>query len=364
MIERQKNPIGSQFTARSQSDSLSGLSDGQLLGRFSDIRDERRESAFRELIERHGPMVMGVCRQVVRHPHDAEDAFQATFLVLLVKARSIRVSHSLAPWLHGVAVRTAQRARAASARYRGDEGTNLETIATASLGIQHAELGWLLHEELGRLPEKYRAPIVLCHLGGKTHEEAARILQWPIGTVSGRLSRGRRLLKARLERRGFAALSAIVLVPWLALPQSLSLPAIERAVDVATHYPFLKSGSVSVLSLTQGVLKAMILNRIKAISIAVVVMGVASAAVWAHMPPRSSGHESQSSAVASSSVNDATTATATTQNAQDPSATQPTTDCPADCDGDGPPYCPISMAANAMSRIVGYFHDNGSDSSR
>ena len=113
MIEGQKNPAGRQFAVRSQSDSLSGLSDGQLLGRFSDLRDERRESAFRELIDRHGPMVMGVCRQVVRHPHDAEDAFQATFLVLVVKARSITVSGSLAPWLHGVAVRTAHRARAA-----------------------------------------------------------------------------------------------------------------------------------------------------------------------------------------------------------------------------------------------------------
>ena len=364
MIEGQKNPIGHQRTARSQSDSLSGLNDVQLLGRFSDPHGERRESAFRELIERHGPMVMGVCRQVVRHPHDAEDAFQATFLVLLVKARSIRVADSLAPWLHGVAVRTAQRARAASARYRGDDRTNLEAIATTSPGTQHAELGWLLHEELGRLPEKYRVPIVLCHLSGKTHEEAARILQWPIGTVSGRLSRGRRLLKSRLERRGFAAPSAIVLVPWLSLPQPLSLPAIESALDAAMRYPFLKSGSVSVLSLTRGVLKAMILNRIKSISIAVVVIGVASAAVWAHMPPRSSGHDSQASAVASSSANKVTTASATTPIAQDPSATQPSTDCPLANAGDGPPYCPITMAANAMSKIVGYFHDNGSDSSR
>ena len=114
---------------------------------------------------------------------------------------------------------------------------------------------------------------MLCHLSGKTHEEASRLLQWPVGTVSGRLSRGRRLLKARLERRGFAAPSAIVLVPWLVLPQPLSLPAIESALDAAMHYPFLKSGSVSVLSLTRGVLKAMILNRIKAISIAVVCDG-------------------------------------------------------------------------------------------
>ena len=331
MIEGRNNPVGCQEGVQSRSDNLRSLNDGQLLGRFSDALDDRRESAFRELIDRHGPMVMGVCRQVLRHPYDADDAFQATFLVLVVKARSIRVSGSLAPWLHGVAVRTAQRARAASVRARGDNRTNLEAIATPSPEIQRAELGWLLHEELGRLPEKYRAPIVLCHLSGKTHEEAAQILQWPIGTVSGRLSRGRRLLKSRLERQGFAAPSAIVLLSLPGPPQSLSIPTIESALELATRFPFLKSGSVSVLSLTRGVLKAMLLNRLKVISMAAVLMGVASAAVWAHMPSRAVRQTSEGVVVASASVNAVTLPPGTNKNAQVQATTEPPADCPLDC---------------------------------
>ena len=112
---------------------------------------------------------MGVCRQVLRHPHDAEDAFQATFLVLVLKARSIRVSESLAPWLHSVAYRTAQRARATSSRFRQGDLKELEVLETAPQDAHHYDILRLLQEELGRLPDKYRAPIVLCHLEGKTH---------------------------------------------------------------------------------------------------------------------------------------------------------------------------------------------------
>ena len=97
---------------------MTGISDSQLLSRFAGVRDAAAESAFRELVHRHGPMVMGVCRQILRHPHDADDAFQATFLVLVRKAGSIRVAESLAPWLYAVAFRTAQRARAIASRYR------------------------------------------------------------------------------------------------------------------------------------------------------------------------------------------------------------------------------------------------------
>ena len=274
MTEGQKNLGGRQLSVRSQSDSPSGLSDGELLGRFSDIRDERRESAFRELVNRHGPMVMGVCRQVVRHPHDAEDAFQATFLVLLVKARSITVSESLAPWLHGVAVRTAQRARAASSRYRQDDRQNLKAIETAPQDVDQVELGWLLHEELGRLPDKYRALDRPLPPWGQDPRRGTQVLRWPVGTVSGRLSRGRRLLKARLERRGFAATSAVLAISWLNLTQSqsVSLSSIQSALDLAMRFPNLKSGSAYVLSVTRGVLKAMLLNRLKTISLAVLVM--------------------------------------------------------------------------------------------
>ncbi len=208
MFQRQKNSVARQDASVRQPETLTALSDNQLLGRFKGVWEETRESAFRELVHRHGPMVMGVCRQVLRHPHDAEDAFQATFLVLVLKARSIRVAESLAPWLHSVAYRTARRARATSTRFRQGDLTKLEALETAPQDAHHNDIHRLLQEELGRLPDKYRAPIVLCHLEGKTHQEAARLLHWPVGTVSGRLSRvasfsrpGSNAADSRLPRR-------------------------------------------------------------------------------------------------------------------------------------------------------------------
>src|SRR5208282_6759427 len=120
------------------------------------------------------------------------------------------------PWLHSVAYRTAHRARATASRYRQGDRQEMEAVQAEPADSSHLDLRPLLHEELGRLPDKYRAPIVLCHLEGKTHEEAARLLHWPVGTVSGRLSRGRELLRSRLERRGIAAPSALLSANWLA----------------------------------------------------------------------------------------------------------------------------------------------------
>ena len=133
-------------------------------------------------------MVLGVCRHVLRRPQDVDDAFQATFLILVRKARSIRVDSSLAPWLYGVALRTAVRARANVLRRGMAETPDLDAVAVAPADeVLTWEIKPLLHEELGRLPEKYRAPIVLCHLEGRSHEEAAQLLRWPVGTLSGRL---------------------------------------------------------------------------------------------------------------------------------------------------------------------------------
>ncbi len=173
--------------------------------------DPLAEAAFREIVNRHGPMVMGVCRQILRNHHDADDAFQATFLVLVRKANSIRVDDSLAPWLCSVAYRTACRARELAARYRSiDEVEIEEPVGSCLEGTFQFDLRPLLHEELDRLPGKFRDAIVLCHLEGKSHEEAARLLQAPIGTVNSRLSRGRRLLRrnwnvaAWLRRRRYS----------------------------------------------------------------------------------------------------------------------------------------------------------------
>src|SRR5579884_112446 len=175
-------------------------SDAQLLQCFVDNRDER---SFRLLVERHGRMVLGVCLQVLRQRQDAEDAFQAAFLVLAQRAGSIRQGTALASWLYGVAYRTALKARLRASRRRRHEKRAGERMPSRiELDAALRELQGVLAEEVGRLPEKYRAPFVLCCLEGKSRQEAAAQLGWKDGTLAGRLARARRCLQGRLERRG------------------------------------------------------------------------------------------------------------------------------------------------------------------
>ena len=182
------------------------LSDGELVERFLDRR-EGGEAAFEALVARHGGMVLGVCRNLLGSSDDAEDAFQATFLVLVRQARSIRKRDSLGPWLHGVARRVSLRARRDEARRRAREKIGFRVVGGSG---PDESLAATLHDEIARLPEKYRTPIVLCDLEGQTHAEAARRLDWPIGTVSGRLSRARAILRTRIARRGLSMTSAVV----------------------------------------------------------------------------------------------------------------------------------------------------------
>ena len=176
------------------------LSDGQLLDRFVERRDA---SAFEAIVERYGPLVWGVCRRVLRDHHDAEDAFQATFLVLARKAASVMPREKLGNWLYGVAFQTAMKARATRAKRRVRERPAWEMTEPEAVPDEHAdELLSRLDREVTRLPEKYRMPIILCELEGKTHRQAAEQLGWPVGTVSGRLSRARALLASRLSRPG------------------------------------------------------------------------------------------------------------------------------------------------------------------
>ena len=176
------------------------LSDGQLLDRFVERRDA---SAFEAIVERYGPLVWGVCRRVLRDHHDAEDAFQATFLVLARKAASVMPREKLGNWLYGVAFQTAMKARATRAKRRVRERPAWEMTEPEAVPDEHAdELLSRLDREVARLPEKYRMPIILCELEGKTHRQAAEQLGWPVGTVSGRLSRARALLASRLSRPG------------------------------------------------------------------------------------------------------------------------------------------------------------------
>ena len=182
--------------------TVSGLTEWQLLERYAVRRDE---AAFAALVARHAPMVLGVCRRVLHDPDDVEDAFQATFLVLARKAGVLRPRDPLGHWLYGVAHRVSLRARSEAARRRSRERParpgESEPEAAVSPEAPDADLGAVIDDELKRLPATYRAAVVLCYLDGLTHEEAARQLGWPIGTVKGRLSRARGLLRDRLTRR-------------------------------------------------------------------------------------------------------------------------------------------------------------------
>jgi len=210
--------------------------DEQLLRRFADLRDE---AAFAELVRRHGPMVLGACRRLLGDPHEADDAFQATFLVLARKAGSIERPDRLSHWLYGVAVRVSRRAKALGDRRRRREGGAMGSADAGPVddsGRQEQRLARreaieAVHEELARLPEKYRAPVLLCDLGGLTHAEAARRLRWPEGSLSVRLMRARRLLRDRLGRRGLAP--SAVLIAAAAFPRSVPA-AVPPALADAT----------------------------------------------------------------------------------------------------------------------------------
>ena len=164
--------------------AVGGLTDAQLLDQFSTGHREAAEAAFAILVERHGPMVLRVCRGVLGDSHDVHDAFQATFLVLVRKAGSLWVRDSLGPWLHGVALRVASKAKVAAARRRAHERRAAEVAdAVSRARAARRRPRSTLHDEVDRLPAKYRAPIVLCYLEGLTHEGAATALGWPVGTV-------------------------------------------------------------------------------------------------------------------------------------------------------------------------------------
>jgi RNA polymerase sigma factor (sigma-70 family) len=278
MSPAREDAVAREIEALWTAGTLTGLNDAQILGRFIAGGEGTTEPAFRELVHRHGPMVMGVCRQVLRRPEDAEDAFQATFLVLVRKARSIRVGDSLAPWLYSVAYRTAHRARATASRYRTSDGESMaEAVGPSPEDPFEIDVRPVLHEELARLPGKYREPIVLCHLEGKSHEEAARLLSWPVGTLSGRLSRGRQLLKARLERRGVAVSSAMLAARWWpGTPAALAPSLVESTLAAAARFAATGTVSTPVRSLVQGVLHTMLLDKLKAISLGLVILGAAS----------------------------------------------------------------------------------------
>ncbi len=250
------------------------LTDGQLLEQFATDRGEVAELAFAVLVERHGPMVMRVCRGVLGDAHDTQDAFQATFLVLVRKARALWVRDSLGPWLHQVAFRTASSARTAAARRHRHERLAARSEEAKTRCEPSDELEKTLHEEINRLPERFRAPVVLCDLEGQSHEQAARQLGWPIGTVKSRLSRGRERLRGRLLRRGLSPDPGLIAaaLKFDASLASISSALVDSTAGAAARFLTVQSfvhGSAA--SLAQGVLRSMsIMQWLKAASVLLV----------------------------------------------------------------------------------------------
>jgi RNA polymerase sigma factor (sigma-70 family) len=253
-----------------------GLSDGQLLEGYLSGRDE---SALAALVQRHGPMVWGVCRRILWNHHDAEDAFQATFLVLVRKAASVASRELLANWLYGVAHQTALKARATAAR-RCDRERQVTRMPEPAVEEQDLwrDLQPLLDNELSRLPEKYRAVIVLCDLEGKTRKQAARQLRVPEGTVASRLATARRLLAKRLARHGLAvsggALAAVLAETASAGAPSVVSGTIKAVTLVAAGQTAEGVISAKVAALTEGVLKAMLLAKLKTSAAVLFMLGM------------------------------------------------------------------------------------------
>jgi RNA polymerase sigma factor (sigma-70 family) len=265
------------------------LTDGQLLENYLRQRDE---TAFEALVRRHGPMVLGVCRRILHNAADAEDAFQATFLVLVRKGASIVPRSLVGNWLHGVARNTALKAKAMNSKRRGKEQQAAERIQPEQSGPSQ-QLQDTLDEELSRLPEKYRVPIILCELQGRTLKEVAVHLGWPQGTVAGRLARARVLLAKRLTQRGLA-LSAGALTAALAQGSATACvpPAtVVSTVKAASAFAAGQAGPAGVIpakvaALTEGVLKAMLLNKLMRVAgFAVLAVVVAVLVVLARPAP-------------------------------------------------------------------------------
>ncbi|HEV3078723.1 MAG TPA: sigma-70 family RNA polymerase sigma factor, partial [Gemmataceae bacterium] len=258
------------------------LKDGRLVERFVSCRDE---AAFETLVRRHGPMVLGVCRRILGNHHDVEDAFQATFLVLMHKAASLLERETIGNWLYGVAYHTALKARAALTKRRAKE-RQVRLMHEPSALEEAARREWhgLLDYELRRLPDKYRAPVVLCDLQGNTRKQAARQLGLPEGTLSTRLTRARALLGKRLARHAVtfsAGALGILLAEHSAaacLPAQLVATTVRAARVFGTGRGAAAAAAVStrMISLMKGVRKDMFLMKFKLMLTVLLVTGIAT----------------------------------------------------------------------------------------
>ena len=278
-------PAASARQATPKPSDLRALRDEQLLSRFFNDRDD---AAFAAILERHGPLVYGVCQRVLCDANDAEDAFQATLLVLVRKGGTLREPSRLASWLYGVAQRIAHKVRAKAAlRMRSERQASDMPISTAASDMTLDELRSILDEEISQLPQKYALPLVLCYLEGKTNAEAADQLGWPEGSMSRRLSRARDLLRSRLSRRGLALSAALIASVFAkrataAIPQHLLGTTIESAclvaqgVNVADVASPACAQAVEELVVGMTVTSRFTISAILAVTALVVVLGVAA----------------------------------------------------------------------------------------
>jgi RNA polymerase sigma factor (sigma-70 family) len=289
MVGGQRNPVLRYLRRLAGAPRGGDQNDQELLRRFAHNRDE---DAFTTIVEKYGPMVLGVCRRILQNSQDVEDAFQATFLVLVRKVGSLRQPGSLASWLYGVAYRTALKARALAAqrRFHETQAMNIQVQRQHQEPANTADLKELL-EEVNRLPGKYQKALTLCYFAGLTNEEAARSLGCAPGTIFSRLARAREMLRARWARRGFlistAGLTAALASETARAAASASLvdATVKASLALATgHALAAATVSTTVLTLTKGVQQAMFLNTLKTflvVALTATVVSGAGVSLWA-----------------------------------------------------------------------------------
>ena len=299
MGDRPAESVARQVDALFRLGVVTGLSDGRLLERFLAQSDAEGEIAFETIVRRHGPMVLGVCRRVLGHEQAAEDAFQATFMVLALKAGTVRCGSRSAPGFMALPPGSPAERLARSGGNNAILCPRRNRLNTRAVNDpDFADLALVLDEELARLPEKYRRPIVLCFLEGRSQDDAARALGCTKGTVSGRIARGKELLRQRLSRRGLAPTAGLAVAVLTSDTASAAVPAslLVSTVRIATAAAFIgaeagvTAGSVGVLA--RGALKWMLLRRL--VKAALLFLGVVVTAGAVATPVLLTGNAEQS----------------------------------------------------------------------
>jgi len=299
MTARRAQAIGRSLDTLFRIGTLGSLSDGELLECLTSRRNSDGEEAFRALVERHGPMVLGLCRSLVKDAHDAEDAFQATFLVLFRKAGSIRRRDTIGPWLYGVAAKVARKARARTARRsRRERPLSQELTAREDPAADCGTTFGIVHEEIARLPEPLRGPLLLCCVQGMSYDGAARNLGVTKPTLRGRLHRARKRLAERLRGRGIDAVAVAASLESSRYPlPPLALALVESTLQISLRWSSISGlciGAIavpdSIAILATGAIRTMMFQTYKSSAVALLVgAGLLGSVVLAQQGTRRAG---------------------------------------------------------------------------